>query len=430
MLLIEHGTIVHPDENRTERKHLLIEDGKVKGFLSDEDLSSLQGETNIDRIDASGLMVCPGLIDMHVHLREPGEEYKETIMTGSHAAAAGGFSSVACMPNTIPVNDNSTVTDYILQKARTEGACRVYPVACISKGAAGKRLTEFGDLRDAGAVAFSDDGKPVTDSDLMRRALEYAKTFDMPIISHAEDLSLSEGGAMHEGSVSTRLGLPAIPFAAEDVAVFRDVTLARLTGGRLHIAHVSTRGAVDIIRNAKADGVQVTAETAPHYFTLTHEAVEGFRTNAKMNPPLRTEEDVEAVKEGLGDGTIDAIASDHAPHSSLEKEVEFDRAAFGIVGLETSLPLTMDLVRQKVLTFPQAVKKLSTGPAAILNIPGGAIRIGLPADISLIDPGLEYEVDASRFKSKGRNTPFHGWRLKGRAVMTIVQGNIVWRLDK
>ena len=220
------------------------------------------------------------------------------------------------------------------------------------------------------------------------------------------------------------------PFAAEDVAVFRDVTLARLTGGRLHIAHVSTKGAVDIIRSAKADGVRVTAETAPHYFTLTHEAVEGFRTNAKMNPPLRTQEDVEAVKEGLRDGAIDAIASDHAPHSSLEKEVEFDRAAFGIVGLETSLALTMELVRQKVFTFPQAVKKLSTGPAAILGIPGGAIRIGFPADISIVDPDLEYDVDASLFKSKGRNTPFQGWRLKGRAVMTIVQGNIVWRLDK
>ena len=235
---------------------------------------------------------------------------------------------------------------------------------------------------------------------------------------------------MHEGFVSTRLGLPPIPFAAEDVAVFRDVTLARLTGGRLHIAHVSTRGAVDIIRNAKAEGVQVTAETAPHYFTLNHEAVEGFRTNAKMNPPLRTAEDVEAVKEGLKDGTIDAIASDHAPHSVLEKEVEFDRAAFGIVGLETSLGLTMELVRQKVLTFPQAVQKLSSGAASILNIPGGAIRIGFPADVTLIDPDLEYEVDASLFKSKGRNTPFQGWKLKGRAVMTMVQGNIVWTLDR
>ncbi len=423
--LIENGTIVYPEREKTDKRNLLIRDGVIQGFPNDEESASLKSQLQVRVVDASGLMVVPGFIDMHVHLREPGEEYKETLNSGSLAAVAGGFTAVACMPNTNPPNDCAAVTGYIVAKARSEAKCRIYPVASITVGIKGERLTEFGDIIDAGAVAFSDDGKPVSDSDLMRRALEYAKVFGVPIISHAEDLGLSAGGAMHEGTVSTRLGLPGIPSAAEDVAVFRDVAIAGLTHGRVHIAHVSTEGAVEIIRAAKARGINVTAETAPHYFTLTHEAVEGYRTEAKMNPPLRTARDVEAVREGLRDGTIDVIATDHAPHSVLEKEVEFDLASFGIVGLETSFGLTMELVRENVLTFSKALQKLSTNPARLLHVQGGCLKEGQPADLVLIDVEKEYQVDAASFKSKGRNTPFHGRRLKGMVVKTIVNGEVV-----
>ena len=330
------------------------------------------------------------------------------------------------MPNTQPVNDTAAVTRLILDQAKAAGNARVYPVGAVSAGSQGQVLSEYGDLKAAGAVALSDDGHPVMNSMLMRRALEYARTFDLPIISHCEDLDLRADGVMHEGRVSLQLGLKGIPAAAEEVMVFRDLALARLTGGRLHIAHVSTAGSVALIRLAKAMGLAVTAETAPHYFSLTDEAVLGYNTHAKVNPPLRTEADVAAIKEGLRDGTLDAIACDHAPHSSLEKEVEFEAAAFGLIGLETSLGLSLKLVHDGVLTLSQLVAAISTNPARILGVAGGTLTPGAPADITLIDLNREWPVDANTFASKSRNCPFHGWTLKGKAVMTIVGGKVVW----
>jgi dihydroorotase len=373
------------------------------------------------------LVVAPGLIDMHVHLREPGEEYKETIETGTAAAARGGFTAVACMPNTKPVNDNSAVTRFILDQAARFGKARVYPVGAISQGSLGKTLSEYGELKETGCVAVSDDGWPVMNALLMRRALEYAKTFDLLVISHAEELDLRGEGVMHEGKVSVRLGLQGIPAAAEEIMVYRDIRLARLTGARLHIAHVSTAGSVAIIREAKMSEIGITAETAPHYFSLTDDAVVGFDTNAKVNPPLRSEWDRQAILEGLADGTLDAIACDHAPHSVLEKDVEFAEAAFGLIGLETSLGLSLKLVHEGVLTVRQLIARMSTNPARILGIPGGTLAPGSPADITLIDPNREWTVDAAQFASKSRNCPFQGWNLKGKAVMTIVGGKIITR---
>jgi dihydroorotase len=329
------------------------------------------------------------------------------------------------MPNTRPVNDNASVTRFIRDQARAAALARVYPVAAISMGSKGENLSEYGDLKAAGAVALTDDGRPVMNPLLMRRALEYAKTFDLPILVHCEDLNLRADGVMHEGRVSLELGLKGIPAAAEEVMIFRDLELARLTGARLHVMHVSTRGSVALIRRAKARGLQVTAETAPHYFTLTDEAVRGYNTHAKVNPPLRTAADVVAIKEGLRDGTLDAIASDHAPHGPLEKEVEFSEAAFGLIGLETSLGLTLRLVHEGVLSLMQAIACMSANPARILGVPGGALAVGAPADVTLIDLNKEWTVDVGTFASKSRNCPFEGWSLKGGAVMTIVGGEIV-----
>jgi len=421
-LLITGGLVVDPSQNLEEPRDLLLEGGRV---------AALEPPGAIPRqdrrvLDATGLVVAPGLIDMHVHLREPGEEYKETIETGTRAAAQGGFTAVACMPNTWPVNDNASITRYILDRAQARGSTRVYPVGAISVGSRGETLCEYADLKAAGCVALSDDGRPVMNSLLMRRALEYAKTFDLPIISHAEDLNLRADGVMHEGLVSVRLGLKGIPASAEEVMVYRDILLARLTGGRLHLAHVSTAESVAIIRAAKAAGLKVTAETAPHYFSLTDEAVLGFDTNAKVNPPLRSEGDRLAVIEGLRDGTLDAVASDHAPHSVLEKDVEFAEAAFGIIGLETSLGLTLRLVHAGKISLGRAIALLSTNPARILGVPGGTLAVGAPADLTLIDLNREWIVDPTRFASKSKNCPFGGWRLKGKAVMTMVQGNINW----
>jgi len=374
--------------------------------------------------DLKGKIVTPGLIDMHTHLREPGFEYKETIRTGSEAAVAGGFTSIACMANTDPVNDNRSVTEYILTQARLAAMANVYPIAAISKGQDGKVLSEFGDLKNAGAIGFSDDGNPVTDSGLMRHALEYAYSFDMPVISHCEDKGLSSGGLMNEGLISTQLGLPGIPGIAEDIMVIRDIRLADFTKTRVHIAHVSTAGSVYAVREAKSAGVNVTAETAPHYFTLTDESLKGFSTNFKMYPPLRNSDDVEAIKEGLRDGTIDAIATDHAPHSSVEKDVEFEYAANGIAGLETSLSLCLKLVDEGILTINELIEKLSVNPANILKIPKGSLKTGSDADITVIDMNKKWTVDADRFRSKGRNCPFNGWELKGKAVITIASGEI------
>ncbi|MBW1918231.1 MAG: dihydroorotase [Deltaproteobacteria bacterium] len=421
-LVIKGGLVVDPSQNLEAPRDLLIDAGKVAAL----ELPGVIPAEGHQLIEAQNLVVSPGLIDMHVHFREPGEEYKETIASGGQAAARGGFTAVATMPNTQPVNDCAAVTSYILAQARRAAGPRVYPVAAISQGSRGEKLAEYGDLQEAGAVALSDDGRPVMNPQLMRRALEYARTFGMLIIAHCEDLHLSGSGVMHEGLVSLQMGLLGIPAAAEEVMVFRDLTLARLTGGRLHVAHVSTAGSVALIRQAKKQGLAVTAETAPHYFSLTDEAVRGFNTNAKMYPPLRQAEDVAAIVEGLADGTIDCIASDHAPHSSLEKEVEFALAAKGIIGLETSLGLTLRLVQEGAISLMTAIERLSTAPARILGIPGGSLAPGGPADVTLIDPNRAWLVDIHKFKSKSRNSPFHGWQLPGQAVMTMVGGKIIY----
>lgn len=424
--LIRGGRVIDPQQQRDEVMDILIHQGKIVDLIPGSSRKVLKTVTDYRILPAEGLVITPGLIDMHTHLREPGFEYKETIQSGTRAAAAGGFAAVVCMANTSPVNDNQAVTQYILNRAREARSARVFPVGAVSVGLKGETLAEYGELKEAGVVALSDDGRPVMNSQLMRRAMEYARAFDLPIISHCEDLNLSGPGVMNEGQVSTRLGLNGIPAAAEEVMVFRDIQLCQMTGTPVHIAHVSTAGSVQLIREAKKKGLPVTAETAPHYFSLTEEAVVGFDTNTKMNPPLRTREDLLAVQKGLKDGTIDVIASDHAPHSPMEKEVEFDQAAMGIVGLETALPLTLNLVHKGVLTLPQAVAKLTQNPARILKLEGfGQLSVGGPAHLTLIDPDLEFQVDVPSFLSKGKNSPFHGWTLKGKAVLTMVEGRIV-----
>ncbi|WP_456434093.1 dihydroorotase [Thermosulfuriphilus sp.] len=420
-LLLKGGLIVDPVSDLEQEGDLLIEDGKIKAIAQDLNPEGAK------IIDCRAKIVIPGLIDLHVHLREPGEEYKETIDSGTMAAVAGGFTAVCTMPNTKPPNDCAAVTRFIRDQATQKGHCRVYPVAAITVGQKGERLTEFGDLKDAGAVALSDDGRPVADAGLMRLALEYSKNFDLPIISHSEELTLSAGGQMNEGQLSALLGLKGIPAAAEEVAVFRDVSLAALTKAPVHIAHVSTKGSCEIIRRAKEAGIPVTAETAPHYFSLTEEALAGYNTLAKVNPPLRTEEDREAIIEALAEGVIDAIATDHAPHSILEKEIEFAQAACGLIGLETSLPLTFKLVREKRITLRRAVELLSSGPARILGLPGGTLRPGVPADVTVIDPDRLWRVSPESLHSRSKNTPFLGKEMQGQAIITLVGGKIVFR---
>jgi dihydroorotase len=367
---------------------------------------------------------------MHVHLREPGYEYRETIATGTQAAVAGGFTGVACMANTNPVNDNAAVTEYILDKAKVAQRATVYPIGAVSVGLKGEQLAEIGEMRRAGIVAISDDGRPVSDSGLMRRALEYSRLFDIAVIAHEEDCGLAGGGCMNEGPVSVRLGLKGIPSAAEETMIARDIALAALTGGRLHIAHLSTAGAVDLVRDAKRRGVAVTAEVTPHHFSLTDEAVLGYDTNAKMNPPLRTARDVDAVRAGLRDGTIDAIATDHAPHHADEKQVEFDEAQNGIVGLETAVALALRLVSEANIPAATLIRALTVAPARILGIDRGTLSIGAAADVTVIDPNRAWQYRACDGCSKSRNSPFDGWELKGRAVCTIVSGRVVWALDR
>ncbi len=424
-LVLRKGSVIHPATGFDAVGDVLVENGTIVEIGANIELSP-DRLSQFEQIDARGKWIVPGLIDMHVHLREPGEEYKETIASGTQAAAAGGFTSVACMPNTNPVNDCAAVTLYILKKAKDEGACRVFPVGAISKGLKGKNIAEYGELRAAGAIAVSDDGRPVISSLLMRRALEYASTFDLLVISHCEDLSLSGAGLMNEGSVSTMLGMRGIPRAAEQIMVARDILLAELTGSRLHLAHISTAGSVALIREAKRRGVPVSAETAPHYFALTEDLISTFDTVYKVNPPLRGPEDIEAIKAGLADGTIDAIASDHAPHSAVEKDLEFEFAANGMIGMESSLPLILQLARQGVLTPMETVAKITGNPARILSIPFGTLRKGSAADLTLIDPELKYTIDAGRFKSKSRNCPFNGMEAQGKAVMTLVGGRVVF----
>ena len=392
----------------------------------DTDIGNSEEYQEITEIDLSGMIVVPGLIDLHVHLREPGHEYKETIETGLKAAARGGFTAVCSMPNTSPVNDNSQVTAFMVNRAGELGGCRLYPVGSITRGLKGENLSEYGDMQRAGMVAISDDGRPVENARVMRRAMEYAKGLGLTVISHAEDLSLAGDGAMNEGVTATRMGLKGIPNAAESTMVMRDIALAELTGASLHIAHVSCEQSVDAIRHGKKRGAKLTAETAPHYFTLTDAAVTGYDTHAKMNPPLRTEKDQMAVIEGLSDGTLDIIATDHAPHSPLEKDVEFDKAAFGIVGLETSVGLSLQLVRDDILTLETLVRKMSKNPASILKINNDLIP-GNNADITVIDTDAFWSVNPDTFFSKGRNTPFAGYHLKGEVYMTMVHGKIVYQ---
>jgi dihydroorotase len=404
---------------------IVVQDGRIAAIDAQSSNGAKDDPDATDRvIDASGKIVTPGLIDMHVHLREPGHEYKETIASGCKAAAHGGFTAVCAMPNTLPVNDCAQVTEFIIHQAQAAGLARVYPVAAISKGLSGKALSEFGELKAAGAVALSDDGRPLVDSLLMRRALEYARGLGLVVISHSEDPALSSG-VMNEGSVSTRLGLAGIPNAAESIMVSREIALAELTGARLHIAHVSCHESVRAIRDAKRYGIPVTAETAPHYFSLTDEAVAGYTTHAKMNPPLRSRHDRESILEGLSDGTIDCIATDHAPHSPLEKEVEFDLAANGIIGLETSLSLSLELVRKNVLSMQQLIEKMAVNPARILGVPCG-LSLGAVADITIFDAEKPWTVDAGKFQSLSRNTPFDAWPMTGRALLTLVEGRIVF----
>ena len=418
-ILVKNGHLIDPVNKVDEKLDVLVSDGKISKLGKPASLPA----NGCMVIDAAGMLVVPGLIDMHVHLREPGFEYKETIATGTAAAKAGGFTSVCCMPNTNPVNDNRSVTEFILAQAR-DASAQVFPIGAITKGSKGEELAEMGELHSAGCVAISDDGKPVMNSSMMRRALEYSRIFDALLVSHCEDSTLSSNGVMNDGIVSTELGLRGIPCAAEDVMTARDLSLAELTGARLHIAHVSTAGSVRMIRDARSRGVKVTAETCPHYFSLTDEAVRGYNTMAKMNPPLRTADDVAAVKQGLKDGTLDVIATDHAPHAMDEKYGEFDYAPFGIVGLETALGLTLKLVQEGVLSLAEAIRKLSVNPALILRLDKGTLSVGADADMTVIDPNLEWTVDAAQFKSKSKNTPFEGWKLKGKAVRTMVGGKI------
>ncbi len=423
-LLIKNGKVVDPSQQLSCVTNIYIEDGVIADYPQDTKI--LEGKKEVKVIDASGKIVAPGFVDIHVHLREPGFEHKETIKTGTYSAAAGGFTSVACMPNTNPVNDNASVTEYILLKARTEGIVNVFPIGAITRNQEGKTLAEIGEMYEAGCVAVSDDGMPVTDSNIMRRAMEYVQTFGIPVITHAEDRFLSQGGVMNEGIISARLGLKGIPSSAEEVMIYRDINLAELTGVHLHIAHISTKESVRLVREAKDRGIRVTAEATPHHFTLTEEAVGNYDTNAKMNPPLRTEADRIAVIEGLKDGTIDAIATDHAPHSVDEKKTEFDKAPFGIVGLETALPLSLQLVSSGILTLEKMVEKLTITPAKIINIDRGTLQKGAIADVVVFDPSKEVEVISSNFYSKGKNTPFEGWVLKGVVEYTIVSGRIVF----
>ncbi len=418
-LLIKNGRVLDPSQNIDGLKDVFVKGKKIQGLYEKGSAPEADKE-----IDASGCIVIPGLVDMHTHLREPGYEYKETINTGTMAAVKGGYTTVCCMPNTNPINDSVAVTQFILDKVAKEGACTVYPIGAITTGQQSEELTELQALLKAGCIAFTDDGRPVTNSLIMRRALEYSKIFDVPIISHCEDLKLSEDGVMNEGFVSTIVGLRGIPKAAEETMVARDLSLCELTGGRLHIAHVSTEGSVKLIRDAKSRGINATAETCPHYFSITDEAIISYDTNLKVNPPIRTERDVAAVNEGLKDGTLDVIATDHAPHHKDDKNVEFDAAAFGISGLETAFALSLRLVDQGILDLNQLVAKMSLTPSRIMGINKGTLSDNADADIAIINTETQYKVDSEDFLSKGKNSPFHKWTLKGKIEKTVAMGKV------
>jgi dihydroorotase len=426
-LLIQGGRIIDPSQKIDETGSLLVAEGRIAWLGKGE---ATPPKTDYEVLDAQGLVVCPGLIDLHCHLRQPGYEEKETIASGTKAAARGGFTTICCMPNTNPPLDNQTAIEYIKAKAAAEAVVRVLAIGCISKGRKGQELAEMGELAAAGVVAFSDDGEPVLSSHIMRQALDYSRAFDLPVIDHCEDTALTEGGQMNEGVLSARLGLRGIPNAAEDIMVARDLALAQLTGGRLHIAHATTEGAVELIRRAKEKGIRVTAEVTPHHLTLTEERVIGYNTNAKVNPPLRTERDIEALIQGLNDNTIDIIATDHAPHTEGDKLCEFALAPFGISGLETALGSLMGLVHNKKLSLATLIAKLTYEPAKIIgNKQGklGTLAVGAPADVTIFDPNLEWVVDTRDFASKGKNTPLVGEKLKGKVIATLYQGKVVYK---
>lgn len=421
-ILIKNGHVIDPANGRNGIMDVFIDKGIISEVGHDLELDGLEMEI----IDAAGKVVVPGLVDMHCHLREPGFEYKEDIESGTRSAVAGGITSVACMPNTKPVTDNAGIITYIKARAKEAGYANVYPIGAVSKGLEGKELAEIGEMKFAGAVALSDDGRPVTESGLMRRAMEYAKMFDLKVISHCEDISLADDGYMNEGAVASEMGLRGISRAAEEVMVARDIIIAEAIDAPVHIAHVSTRGSVELVRQAKKRGVVVTCETCPHYFSLTDKACEGFNTNAKMNPPLRTDDDVAAIKEGLKDGTIDCIVTDHAPHHIDEKNCEFGYALNGIVGFETSLGLGIRyLVNEGVLTLEELIRKMSVNPSKILGISKGTLGEGKAADVTIFDPEKEWTVDISKLQSKSKNSPYDGFMLYGKPEYVIVGGNLV-----
>ena len=424
-LLLAGGRIVDPSQGMDAVGDLLLVDGRIASVGG-----RITGPDGSRTIDCTGSVVAPGLIDVHVHLREPGREDVETVATGALSAAAGGFTAVAAMPNTKPVTDNQATVGFVKRQGEAAGFARVYPYGAISVGQMGETLAEFGEMVAAGAVAVSDDGRPVENSHLMRTALEYAQTFGIPVVEHCEVMSLAHGGSMHEGVISARLGLKGIPGEAEEIDVIRCILLAKLTGGHIHLCHLSTKGSVDLVRWGKDQGVNVTSEVCSHHISLTHEAVEGYNTNAKMNPPLRTQRDVEALQQGLKDGTIDLLVTDHAPHHYDEKEREFADAPNGIVGLETALGVNVTwLLEPGILTLPQLVDRMACLPAKVFHLPGGTLAKGSIGDVTVFDPSREWTVDPARFKSKGRNTPYGGRKLRGQAVRTIVGGRIVYELN-
>jgi dihydroorotase len=428
-LLIQGGRIIDPSQGLDETGSLLITEGKISWLGIGE---ATPPQPDYDVLDVQGLIVCPGFVDLHCHLRQPGFEEKETIATGTRAAARGGFTTICCMPNTNPPLDNQATVDYVKSTAASEGVVRVLPIGCISKGRRGEELAEMGELVSAGVIAFSDDGEPALNSHLMRQALDHSRSSDLPIIDHCEDIALTEGGQMNEGIISTKLGLRGIPNAAEEIIVARDLALAQLTKGQLHIAHTTTEGSVDLIRRAKEKGIKVTAEATPHHLTLTEEKVTSYNTNAKVNPPLRTKRDVQALIQGLNDNTIDIIATDHAPHTEADKLCEFALAPFGISGFETALGSLMSLVRQGELSLVALIAKLTGEPAKIIGQKYGGLgtlAIGTSADVALFDPALEWVVDTKVFASKGKNTPLAGERLKGKVMATIYRGKLVYRDD-